>query len=100
MLLMLVSNKRGSMSERASSDRLTDRPEYGSPQDIINDFERFVTIVEWFASEGWHADTQLKIKKRVMFNNLLLKREFNLEDPEKIEKFIKIAEAAYRELNK
>lgn len=86
------------MSERFSADESVEKPEYGSSQDIVNDYLEIKSLLTWLTQEGARDNLSMWKKNRYRLNSLLIKHELPPDDPESFKTLKDIATTAFIDL--
>lgn len=56
----------------------SEKPERGSPQEIINEYNEAKELIIWLLTKGSSADPALKKQKRYRLNSIFMKHELSL----------------------
>jgi len=86
------------MSERFSTDESSEKPEYGSSLDIVNDYNEIKSLLEWLTQKGSRDNPSLWKKNRYRVNFLLIKHELPPDDPESFKTLKDMATAAFKDM--
>ena len=68
------------MSERFVFDTSVEKPERGSPLEVINEYNEVKDLMIWLLQEDSNADPALRAKKRYRLNLLFMKHELSPGD--------------------
>jgi|GEM_PF-1177209 len=76
----------------------SEKPEYGSSLDIINDYNEIKSLLTSLIQEGRDKNPAKWMENRRRLNTLLIKHELPPDDPDSFITFKEMAEAAFSDL--
>jgi len=85
--------------EEFPAEESSDKPEFGSALDIVNDYQEIKLLIEKLILKSRSDDPDIWTKNRKRLNTLLIKHSISPDDPECFKTLQIMAEAAYNDLD-
>jgi hypothetical protein len=85
-------------SEEFPTEEPSEKPEYGSPIDIINDYNEIKGLILELLNNNRYDNPSEWMKNRRRLNSLLIKHELSPADPDSFIKLQKMATKAFKDL--
>lgn len=76
----------------------SEKPEYGSSLDIINDYNEIKSLLTRLIQQGREKKPAIWMENRRRLNTLLIKHELSPDDPNSFIKLQKMADEAFKDL--